>query len=273
MHEVQRVVDMTPLLRQYFGGTIGVFVSDLEKYLVAQNGTVPLKLKDMDPIKPGSMAESIIRERKRVVRKVGAEVYGVGYIGIGVPILEGQKIVGTFVTTDPTDNLEMLDDATRKMQEVITNTITGISSIAASSEQLAASANELSAATKVIEETIKQMDNVMGFIKDISSQTHLLGLNAAIEAARAGEAGRGFNVVAEEIRKLAGHTQSSAKDVSSNIMTIGSRIDALIQHILQISAVAEEQAASTQTLNQSIQTLDPIANEISKFTKNMLAGR
>ncbi len=71
-----------------------------------------------------------------------------------------------------------------------------------------------SEATKVLKEKSMQMDEILSMIGDISKQTNLLALNASIEAARAGEAGRGFSVVAEEVRKLAEHSRESLSDVS-----------------------------------------------------------
>lgn len=70
-------------------------------------------------------------------------------------------------------------------------------------------------ATKVLEDKSKQMDEILSVIASISSQTNLLALNASIEAARAGEAGKGFSVVAEEVRKLAEHSQQSLNDIST----------------------------------------------------------
>jgi len=71
-----------------------------------------------------------------------------------------------------------------------------------------------SEATKVLKEKSRQVDEILSMIGDISEQTNLLALNASIEAARAGEAGRGFSVVAEEVRTLAEHSRRSLSDVS-----------------------------------------------------------
>ena len=114
-------------------------------------------------------------------------------------------------------------------------------------------------------------DQVIGLIKAVAGQTNMLGLNAAIEAARVGEQGRGFGVVAEEIRKLAASTGESIKKIESTLQTIrddsrknyeqSRHIDEVMP---QIAQAITQVAGSVQEVNEMARSLNSMADSLTR---------
>ncbi|MCL6479123.1 MAG: hypothetical protein K6T65_12025 [Peptococcaceae bacterium] len=155
----------------------------------------------------------------------------------------------------PTTLQEELNSLVGKMSVAINTLEETTAGVAASSGEFAATISALEQNTEDIKAKMKVMDSILDLIREISDQTHLLGLNAAIEAARAGDQGKGFNVVAEEIRKLAGKTRDSLKQISEEMKSVVGSIGEIAENARQIAVALEKQTDAVVGINNSTRDL------------------
>lgn len=254
-------------------GTKGVLaVSDTNTFLKYLDGTeLHLPIKDGDPVKEGSISGKAMKAGHIIQLHIGKEVFGTPYIGLGIPLKDGTgQIIGALAAGIPVTLQGEISELSGKVHEELQSLELSTSNIAASSEEFAATVTTLAHNAEGIKTKMHVMDSIMRLIREISDQTNLLGLNAAIESARAGEHGRGFTVVAGEIRKLAGRTKESVKQINDEMKKISDAIDEIAVNIQQIAAASEEQAAISVEVGEATMGIKDDSEKILALMKQLM---
>ncbi|KJR14599.1 chemotaxis protein [Vibrio navarrensis] len=164
--------------------------------------------------------------------------------------------------SDTARNTDEADKQSQHTQKLINNTVANIQGLA----------NQLGTASQAVADLDQDVNNivkVLDVIGDIAEQTNLLALNAAIEAARAGEQGRGFAVVADEVRNLAGRTQASTKEIQLMINNLQQGSRNAIQTMEVCAETSQSTVVESRNASDALQQIVIALESISSMSQQI----
>lgn len=211
----------------------------------------------------GTVTEKALRAGHRLQAEQDESRFGFPYISTGVPIFENGMLVGCLGAVTSNQRIGELRTAAAELSAVVEEMSATTDEVTQSSNAVVTRLEDLSVESTKVSDVIHKAHSILDFVQQIATQSNLLGLNAAIEAARAGEAGRGFSVVADEIRKMADNSKEAVDGIKELLGVILGAVERMNESVQQVSVNTKEHAASMQELNA---TLSHIATTAEKLT-------
>lgn len=187
----------------------------------------------------------------------------------GVPL----RVAGSIKNISDEKIKEQVEmELSKKIEEfsyTIRQMVESIENVTVTAQELAENQESTFTAAQEMKKNAAETKKITEFIKNLSDQTNLLGLNAAIEAARSGEEGRGFQVVATEIRNLSASSVNAVAQIENSLKAINGSIDDIFLNIEKVNSEIQQQAATTEEVSALSENINEMTADLFLLAKKM----
>jgi hypothetical protein len=254
---LEAIIKSVPIFKEIMQEDMDTIVTDTEKvlaYFPGEKIVAPIVVgRELNPKQPTYQA---IHSKQVISRVVPREVHGIVFKSVVYPLKDSEgNVIGAVGIGKSMEKQFQVEETAQSLYSSLGQTNVAVAEIAEDSQGLSSSINDIIALTKIAEERLKKTDSILSIVNGISSKTNLLGLNAAIEASRVGEYGRGFNVVASEIRSLSKQVKESTQNISKELDEIKNIVINIIDSIHKVSIISANQASSTEEITATLEEL------------------
>jgi PAS domain S-box-containing protein len=229
-----------------------------------------------------AMAEHVEREARQAMERVAADTGQMARQADGMAELTERVSSNAVSVSDAAGlalaNTQAVDAASEELSSSIQEIAAQIRRATEVIQRAVSNGEQAQTQIRLLSEAALRIGDVVQLIRTIAGQTNLLALNATIEAARAGEAGRGFNVVASEVKGLAGQTAHSTEEISRQVLAIqeatsstvavvaelGQSIEQIAQVFDGIAAAIEQQATATREIARNVSESSAAAQVVNE---------
>jgi hypothetical protein len=256
---IESLIDTAPIISEALGGNVVITIWDKYQCLYSLDSKItksttkvgdPFDRKFIDDI---GASDTLFRKKKSFTTNLNKTHLGTDLKITLIPALdENKNAVGFMSLSTNTGDLKKIKGSTIELKGSLQETNTTIAEIANSATKLSERLNRMIENTQITEKLILESNEAVSLIEGISKQSNLLGLNAAIEASRAGEYGKGFSVVAGEMRKLSSNSGEFSKKISAALAEMSSNMTAIIDTINELGQIATNQASALQEVSTTV---------------------
>lgn len=275
-HELISVfVKVAPLLKSLTNDDITIGIYDTEKLIINIPGkTFSLNVSPGDPLVEGDIVTNAIRNNTPLSAVVPKELFGFPLAARAIPLHDEQgRVIGGVGMGTSLEKANALFEMAESFSAIVEQTTASIEDISQSIAHLTERVTDVTNQMTDVSSSAQQIGKISSVVKEISDQSNMLGLNASIEAARAGEVGRGFSVVADEIRKLATSSKENVDQINGITKNIQEFLQRLNHAFSDIHTLTDTQSRAIQEFSATIHEISIKAEELAQVAEESLYAK
>ncbi|WP_098744254.1 methyl-accepting chemotaxis protein [Paenibacillus sp. EZ-K15] len=275
-HElISAFVKVAPLLKSLTNDDITIGIYDTEKLIINIPGkTFSLNVSPGDPLVEGDIVTNAIRNNTALSAVVPKELFGFPLAARAIPLHDEQgRVIGGVGMGTSLEKANALFEMAESFSAIVEQTTTSIGDISQSIAHLTERVTDVTNQMTDVSSSAQQIGKISSVVKEISDQSNMLGLNASIEAARAGEVGRGFSVVADEIRKLATSSKENVDQINGITKNIQEFLQRLNHAFSDIHTLTDTQSRAIQEFSTTIHEISIKAEELAQVAEESLHAK
>lgn len=264
--------NIVPLLKNIYDDRVAIAITDTERILFYQPGKdIKMNGHVGDNITNTPGISDCLKIGKNISRLCNTEDdiknFGTEFKGYLNPIKDNGQVVGVMCFSVSLKKEKNMDEAINDLVKCVNQVSWGVNEINKGFHNMNGMTSNLMSDINAANENAKNSNEIVGIIQGISKQTNLLGLNASIEAARAGEFGKGFTVVAQEIRKLSQSSKESIDKIDGIIKIMADSISNINESLSSAGGVSKSQLSAMGEIVEATNELTLIAEKLKNLSK------
>lgn len=271
---IQMLIHLGPMLTELFPDDVTVGISDTTTLRISIPGKkFSLGLEPGYRLTPGDGMFEAVQTGRPVRMAVPKDVFGVPLISSAIPLRDEQgTVIGAMAVGVNMERYEHLFSIASTLSTAVEQISATIQELASSTNVLSINMNDISAQSNEVRKSINNINHIANTVRDISNKSKILGLNASIEAARSSEFGKGFSIIAQEVRKLAADSKEQTDIIHETVHNIEQLIHSLTESVSAINQETDSQSVAAEQLASTIQELSQSANALAEYAQNIVSG-
>lgn len=257
-NNLERIIDFVPIIKQLIGEEYSLTITNQEECLYSADGKnvkSPFKIGKLNEIEMTGI-KTLIKNKKKLDKILTKEIDGIDLRVTAVPLIDKEgNVIGSIGISKSIEKKANIKKTSLRLVKSLDEINKMVNDFAYDTLVLSSKFNRMIKETKEGKENVEKGNEALGLIRNIARQSNILGINASIEAARAGEYGKGFSVVAKEMRKLAQLSDEISKKVSETLSSIDKGMDFAIESSSYIGEIASGQAETIEKISASIEKI------------------